>query len=88
MTKMKIYAFWKYDLFPFVLGGEVTQMKEGAVETVEYGKGSWFMYIKVFPLKEGRAIKKQLDALCERYYKDKKALSEKFLAERNTIIDF
>lgn len=58
----KLYAFWRYDQFPYVLGGTVTKMFDnGTVETKEYGRGSCFTPIKIVPLKAGMIIKRDLD---------------------------
>ena len=86
MVKIRIYAFWKYDLFPYISGGEVTEIGENLVETKEYGKGRWFTYVKIFPFKEGKKIQQKLDLLEEKYYQEKKELLKKFLKERNSII--
>jgi len=62
--KQRLYAFWKYDHFPYVLGGEVTKMlPDGAVETVGYGKGFSFTPFKIVPLEEGKKIVAQLQSL-------------------------
>lgn len=58
----KLYAFWSYDQFPYVLGGTVTKMfDDGTVETKEYGQGSRFTPIKIVPLKAGMIIQQDLD---------------------------
>jgi len=58
----KLYAFWSYDKFPYVLGGTVTKMHDdGTVETKEYGQGSCFTPIKIVPFKAGIIIKQDLD---------------------------
>ena len=51
---MKLFAFWKYATFPFVIGGEITRMLDnGMVETKQFGKGMFFEPFKILPLKEG-----------------------------------
>lgn len=42
-------AFWKYDTYPYVLYGTVTDMKGDKVETKEYGKGHWFRPLVIYP---------------------------------------
>ena len=60
----ELYAFWTYDTFPYILGGEVTKMDScGQVETKEYGKGYWFKPCKILPLKEGVELMIQLNVL-------------------------
>jgi len=56
------YAFWRYDLFPYVLGGTITKMREdGCVGTVEYG--SYFNPVKILPVDAGKELHKKIEAL-------------------------
>lgn len=61
----KLYAFWKYDFYPYLLGGQVTNILDnGSVETEEYGKGRYFSHIiKILPLKAGADLKEKLKKL-------------------------
>jgi hypothetical protein len=44
----KLFAFWSYDIFPFVLGGEVVSFTEsGAVEIKNYGSDYYFKPVKI-----------------------------------------
>ena len=61
--KFELYGFWKYDLFPYVLGGKVTKLKENIIETENYGPGYRFKVIKLMPLVEGLELKEKLNAL-------------------------
>lgn len=55
-----MFAFWRYDLYPYVLGGEIDMMDDqGLVRVPSYGH-SWFQPIKLLPAKKGREL---LDAL-------------------------
>ena len=52
---MKQYAFWKYDLFPYVKWGEVERFNEdGTIETKNYGVGHKFKPILI--LEEDEAL--------------------------------
>lgn len=63
-AKPELYAFWKYDSFPYLLGGTVTRMDErGNVETEEFGINHWFRPIKLVPVKHGRMVNAALKAL-------------------------
>ena len=42
------FAIWKYELFPFVKGGTITEVSGDGVITKEYGQGYLFKPIKVF----------------------------------------
>lgn len=58
----KLFAFWRYDSFPYMLGGEVERMlPSGAVYIAAY-RGS-FMPIKLLPLAEGKALWEKLETL-------------------------
>ena len=57
-----LYAFWRYDLFPFVCGASVNKMDErGLVSAPSYG-GSWFKPLLLLPHEAGLEIQKVLDA--------------------------
>jgi len=84
--KMKLYAFWKYDLFSYILGGIVTEIENERVETEEYGKGNCFIYSKILNLKEGLQIQKKLNELKTRYINVEIELKKNFMKERNKII--
>lgn len=60
----KLYAFWRHDQFPFILGGPVTKMREnGSVETKNFGPGYYFKPFKVVPLKAGLMLQQHLDSM-------------------------
>jgi len=83
----KLYAFWKHDTFPFLLGGEITEMRsDGMVETVGYGKGSWFPPVKILPLEDGRLMAMRLRQLKEQREQELSSIYAKYLDKRNEII--
>ena len=61
-TKVKdLFAFWRYDLFPYVLGGTVVEMSDkGNIRTREYDY-MWFTPIKIMPLDAGKALWSRID---------------------------
>lgn len=62
------FAFWKYDGFPYLLGGTVTKMDDtGRVETKEYGKGFWFMPVKILPVNAGKRMLAKLEELRKKH---------------------
>lgn len=68
MENKRLYAFWKYDQFPFCLGGEVTDIRaDGSVETVGYGTGYYFKPFLILPLEEGKKIAAELGKLREEH---------------------
>jgi hypothetical protein len=83
----KLYAFWKYDRFPFCLGGEVTDMRaDGSVETVGYGPGFYFKPFLLLPLKEGKEKARELENLKNVYNESKKQLTKVFTDKAEKII--
>lgn len=51
----KLYAFWKYDTFPYVLGGEIKDMDETGLVYIESYQAR-FRPILILPLEEGQRI--------------------------------
>ena len=83
---MKMFAFWKYDLFPYVLGGEVEKMDErGCVETKNYGPGRWFTPIKLLPVEPGRALLAKLEALEAEHDEALTALNNDFTVRARVV---
>ena len=84
-----LFAFWKYDKFPYVLGGTVTKMRnDGYVETVEFGVGYAFKPVKILPLEAGKQLLMQLNQLeCDRETAVA-TVNKKFNDKLKSIIDF
>lgn len=50
----ELFAFWRYDLFPYVLGGKIVDVSPKGLVAIEgYGYGSWFRTFKIVPFEEG-----------------------------------
>ncbi len=64
----KLYAFWSYDLFPYVLGGEIKDMREDGLVLIE-AYHSWFKPILILPFEKGQKIREELKKI-ERSYKN------------------
>lgn len=86
---MKLYAFWHYDTFPFVLGSPVrtgSEMRDdGRVQVDGYG-GAWFLPFKLLPVKKGKEVHEQLKALEAEYEKALASLKVDFEARREEIL--
>ena len=67
---MKMYAFWNYDSFPYLLGDEITDTKGNYVRAKNYG-GYWFNAAFFLPEEQGQSLKKELERI-----KDEKKLRE------------
>jgi hypothetical protein len=84
-----LFAFWKYDQFPFVLGGTVEDInEEGLVQTKEYGKGFWFNPVKMLPLKEGKELLAKLNNLDYERRKAMKVMDKQFDKKVKDLINF
>ena len=85
----KDYAFWKYDRFPFVLGGEVTGFRgDGWVETENYGWGCYFKPIKIVPLEDGLAMQEELDKQQSDYERLMESVKELSLTKLKSTYPF
>ncbi len=65
--KHKLYAFWKHDIPPYVLGGEVTEIKSNGRVCVKGFTGCSFLPLQILPLEEGRAKQKEIDLALKNY---------------------
>ena len=85
--KKKLFAFWKYDQFPYCLGGEITDMRDnGSIETVEYGRGAYFKPVLILPLEQGKATMKELKVLEAARAEAIKAVNKTFQEQALKII--
>ena len=74
-----LYAFWSYNLYPYFLSGEVTDMRDnGAVETKEYGPGNWFGPVLLLPLNAGLELREKLKTLENDYREAERKLRKDF----------
>lgn len=85
MDENKLYAFWKYDRPPYVLGGEVKELdKEGCVTTVNFGPRMRFRPLKIVPLEKGIKLQKKID---KAYAKYKRIVNEAETALKTVVKD-
>lgn len=83
---MNLYAFWKYDLPPFLLGGIVELINEdGYVKIKDRYDGMRFKPAVLVPLEKGLALQQKLDEAQTVYEKETKAAKEKLLDVVNGI---
>lgn len=83
---MNLYAFWKYDLPPFLLGGIVELInKDGHVKIKDRYDGMRFKPAVLVPLEKGLALQQKLDEAQTVYEKETKAAKEKLLDVVNGI---
>ena len=62
-----LYAFWKYDEFPYVLGGTVLTFLEDGDVTVRGHKGMAVTPVKIVPWAAGVELHAMLNGVKEEY---------------------
>lgn len=75
------YAFWEYDQYPYVLGGQVTNtLPNGNVEVAGYyGRGTTgFKPLIIFPYKLGKLIAQRLTELKQQRIDELKRVNVSF----------
>lgn len=81
----EMMAFWKYDQFPFLLGGTVNKMfEDGRVRTIEYG-GYSFRPVFIVPKETGKKLKEDLENSLIKYNNALAKLKESSLIEVNEL---
>ena len=74
-----LYAFWRYDQYPYVTGGTIVDINEnGYVECKEYGRGYRFKPLLILPVKQGKELRHQLELLEQSYRKAKAQLRDEW----------
>lgn len=85
--KNKLYAFWKYDCPPYLLCGEVIEIKEDGSIRVKGYEGACFTkesVVKIVPIEKGIKLEKKLK---KAMYKYKVAVSTAEDALRKVVKD-
>ena len=65
----KMYAFWKYDTPPYLLGGEVEGIKEDGYVTIVGRTGYEFKPVLIVPLEKGIKLQKKINKANAKYRK-------------------
>lgn len=84
--KYKLYAFWKHDIPPYVLGGEVTEIKSNGRVCVKGFTGYSFLPLQILPLEEGRAKQKEIDLALKNYKNTIKKAEEELRSHIRTLM--
>ena len=78
MKKQKLYGFWKHDIFPYCLGGEIEFIDDvGKIAVVSY-QSRMFTPFLIVPLLNGLEIQQELNILDGDYSRAKKSLERNF----------
>lgn len=78
MKKQTLYAFWNYDLCPYVLGGIVTEFTESGKVRVKGYDGMAFKPIAIIPDQKGADALKLVKELRSKYDQEEKELKAKY----------
>lgn len=70
----ELFAFWKWDSFPYVLGAKILDIKEDGRVLVEGYSSYLFRPIKILPLESGQKTYSQLKDLKQQYDVDLETL--------------
>jgi hypothetical protein len=73
---MKLMAFWRYDQYPYVLGGEVEDFASKGNVKIKGYDGFVINPIVIYQYEEGKAIKDKLESLAYEYHQKRKELLE------------
>lgn len=76
MAAVELYAFWRYDQYPYVLHGEVAEMKDDGGVTLKSYAGMYVKPLLLLPLGSGRQVGEQIDKLRADYKEAKLKLKE------------
>jgi len=78
IEEQKLYAFWKYDLCPYMLGGEVEAMRPNGRVIIKGYRGMSFKPIGILPDETGADALGYLNRLREKYNKEEKELKDRY----------
>lgn len=82
--KQELYAFWRYDQFPYCLGAVVTEFKDDLVYAPSFR--GYFKPFLVTTKEYGEQLKLKLDILEENRYNELRAVRENYEQELKAII--
>ena len=81
----RLFAFWKYDLFPYYLGGAVKRMDEKGRVYIKSYQG-WFKPLILLPLDEGKRLNEELEKLRAKHRLLTEELNKRLTAEVDNLL--
>lgn len=92
IPKNKAYAFWKYDLFPYILGGRVSEILKEKDTGKTYIKSSDFSNMSFYPVffldeKTGAGMVKEIEELRADKKEEQAFLDKKYVNKLNALFD-
>jgi len=83
---VKLFAFWRYDLFPYVLGGEFEEMTDdGLIKAISYGNAC-FRPFKILPVGPGQKLLAKLMELREDHASAIEEVNQDFKSQLDEIL--
>lgn len=83
----KMFAFWKQEQFPFLLGAEVVRMHPNGSVSVR-GYREVVNPIRLLPLKEGRQLSIKLSEMAAARRQAEKALEKEWEEKAKELVNF
>jgi len=88
IPKNKAYAFWHYDLYPYMRGGKVTAIVKGKAGEKDHvyleQYGNFAFYPRYYTdEKKGKALLEQIESLDAEYNEAQKALKGTYIKKLN-----
>lgn len=85
MVTQDLFAFWSYDLFPYVLGSPVIEILEGGLVRVEgFGRGTFRPKV-LLPRLEGERLYAQIQALAGKRQRELDDVKARYLKELDKV---
>jgi hypothetical protein len=86
--EQKLFGFWGYDLFPYILGGEIEEiLPYGRIKIKEYGNCISPRSKLITTEESGLELDEKLKELVGRRQEELESISEKYDAELKTLLD-
>jgi hypothetical protein len=86
IEKQTLYAFWDYDLCPYIIGGEVKVMRPNGRVVVQGYLGMLFKPIAILPDEAGLTALNQIRSLRGEYSEAESALKKAYKKEALKVI--
>ena len=83
---LELMAFWKYDIFPYILCGKVTKMHKNGRVSAKGFEGYTFQPLMVMPYELGLSIKEKINQISHQYNIEKKELFNKHMKQLIDIV--
>jgi hypothetical protein len=86
----KIYAFWNYDTYPYILGGEVEEVKLNAdMSELVYCNAYHSLFQPIFILEDtkGKFVKDGLEMLTLAKREADKKMNDEYMKKRKMLLE-